>query len=112
MSRDRVELPVDADGQPIRAGDLMETQGLFAFVVDEMVVGRDGEWRLRTSRPNGHSGVYEYSPREVRHARDIGDYVRELERKTDGGLPRAVCGAIHSAYWMGRSHGAAERWAR
>jgi len=45
------KLPVDADGVPIRVGDVL-TDGEYTFVVDELAAFGDGSWSIRNEDGN------------------------------------------------------------
>jgi hypothetical protein len=46
-----VKLPKDADGVPIRVGDVL-TDGEYTFVVDELAAFGDGSWSIRNEDGN------------------------------------------------------------
>lgn len=68
-----MELPLDADGVPIRVGDVL-TDGEYTFRVDELAAFGDGSWSIRNEGGNAGAAcdVTHY------HAPTVEDVLREM----------------------------------
>ena len=73
---DYIALPVDADGVPIRVGDVL-TDGEYTFVVGELAVFGDGSWSIR----NDDGNAWEACDVTHHHEPTVEDVLREFSDK-------------------------------
>ena len=73
VSERYMELPLDADGVPIRVGDVL-TDGEYTFRVDELAAFGDGSWSIRNEGGNAGAAcdVTHY------HAPTVEDVLRDM----------------------------------
>ena len=78
MHLESVELPEDADGEPIHIGDVL-TDGKYTFVVYELAVFGDGSWSIRNEDGNAWAAC------DVTHHHEptVEDVLCELLDKVD-----------------------------
>ena len=89
IDAEMVELPKDADGAPIRVGDVL-TDGEYTFVVDELATFGDGSWSIRNEDGDA------WKARDVTHHHKptVEDVLREFAEKiTDSQIPN-----VHPTY--------------
>lgn len=68
-----MELPLDADGVPIRVGDVL-TDGEYTFRVDELAAFGDGSWSIR----NEDGDAWAACDVTHHHAPTVEDVLREM----------------------------------
>ena len=76
-----VKLPKDADGVPIRVGDVL-TDGEYTFVVDELATFGDGSWSIRNEDGDA------WKARDVTHHHKptVEDVLQEFFEEVGDGL--------------------------